>query len=118
MHFIEEDMEPEEYEVADDLTLVRIPNSDDNNRVRSINQRSTHNKENVCNNVVRINRMPEILAKIGPDDDVQLFSHFFEVVEENEHKDIIAKCLGCDNPYKAKSGIPSNFVKHLKVRSL
>lgn len=56
MNFIEEDMEHEEYEVADDLTLVRIPNSNGNNSIRSINQRSTHNKENVCNNVVQINR--------------------------------------------------------------
>lgn len=60
-------------------------------------------------------RMPEILASIGQDDDVQLYSHFFEVIQETENKDIIAKCMGCAKPYKAKSGVPSNLVTHLKV---
>lgn len=118
MDFIETDMvheDEEMYEVADDCTLVRLPNPNGNSKIRSINQRSTHNKENVCHNVVQRDRMPEILESIGPDDDVQLFSHFFKVVEETENKDIIAKCLGCDKPYKAKSGIPSNLVTHLKV---
>lgn len=118
MDFIEEDMVHEEYEVSDDLTLVRVPNSNGNNSVRSINQRSTHNKENVCNNSIQINRMPEILANIGPDDDVQLFSHFFKVVEEQPNKDIVAQCLGCDKPYRAKCGVPSNLVTHLKVSNI
>lgn len=59
--------------------------------------------------------MTAILANIGPDDNVQLFSHFFKVIEEAENRDIIANCLGCERPYKAKSDVPSNLVKHLKV---
>lgn len=94
---------------------MRVPNPINNNSIRSINQRSTHNKENVCNNVIKADRFHALLANIGTDDDVQLFSHFFNVVEKKENNDIVAKCLGCDKPYKAKSNAQSNLVTHLKV---
>lgn len=106
MEFIEEDMIHEEYEVGEDSALIRLPNP---------SHRSIHNKENVCNNVIELDRFPTILANIEEDDDVQLFSHFFTMVEEKENHDIVAKCLGCDRPYKAKSNVQSNLVKHLKV---
>lgn len=104
MNFVEEDMVHETYEVGADSTLIRIPN------IRSI-----HNNENVCNNVNEPDRFHTILANIGEDDDVQLFSHFFTMIEESENNGIVARCLGCDKPYKAKSNVQSNLLKHLKV---
>lgn len=117
MDFIEEDMLPgeETYEVQDDLSLIRIPHLNGSNNIRPTNHRSTHNKENVCNNVIETAQMQAILANIGPEDDVQLFSHFFEIVEKKENNNIVAKCLGCDKPYKAQSNAASNLVTHLKV---
>lgn len=86
MDFIEEDMLPgkETYEAQDDLSLIRIPHLNGSNNIRPTNHRSTHNKENVCNNVIETAQMQAILANIGPEDDVQLFSHFFEVVEKKK----------------------------------
>lgn len=116
MDFLEEDIVYEEtYEVADDFSLLRVPNPSGNNKIPSINQRSTHNSENVCNNVNKPDRFHTILANITTDDDVHLIPHFFNLVEQKENNDIIAKCLGCDKLYKAKSNIHSNLFKHLKV---
>lgn len=123
MDFIEEDFIPDEevYEVAEDLTLIRIPNQSSSNSIgtgiRHTNHRSTHNKENVCNNVAEPDRFQTILANIGINDDVQLLSDFFEVVDKKENNYIVTKCLGCEKPYKANSNVPSNLVTHLKVSS-
>lgn len=120
MDFVEEDMTHETYEVQDDSTLIRIPNQSDNNTTASRNtiHRSTHNKENVCNNVTVPDVFQTILANIGIDDDVQLFTHFFEVVEKSDNNHIKTKCLGCEKPYQAQLNVVSNLVKHLKVGTI
>lgn len=126
MNFFEEDMisdTVETYEVEDDLTLTKIPNQNDLNCIQTGNsitanhrltKRKYSNKENVCNNVIEPDQMQTILANIGPEDDVQLFPQFFNVVERNE-KNITAECLGCNRKYKAQLNVYSNLVTHLKV---
>lgn len=99
--FIEEDIPPDQEIDIENLPVVLVEQS---------------NKENVPNNVAEKNRMREILANIGPDDEVKLLSHFFKVVEKNE-KHITADCLGCGHKYKAQPNVHSNFVTHLKVSS-
>lgn len=60
-------------------------------------------------------RMDLLLAKIGPEHEVELFKEFFEVVE-NDGKNITASCLGCDKKYKAMTNCYSNLTTHLKVK--
>lgn len=123
MDFIEEDILPavELYQVEDDLSLTRISNQNGSNNIetgnRYTNHRSAHNKENVCHNVTEPDPFEKILANIGKNDEVQLYSHFFEIVERKENNHIMTKCLGCQNSYKARFNVPSNLVTHLKVSS-
>lgn len=111
--FLEEDIQQSEleiYEVADDLSLSRLTTLSN----VPLAQRGGSNKENVAANVTEPDRMQSILAKIGPDDNVELFKHFFEEVEKNQNQ-ITAVCLGCGNSYKGPPNVNSNFVTHLKV---
>lgn len=113
--FVEEDIVSpglEIFEVLDDLTLSRVA-------IQSnvpLAQRGGSNKENEDDNRAEPDRMQSILAKIGPDDEVKLFTHFFEETEKTENH-ITAACLGCGHTYKAQPNVHSNFVTHLKVQN-
>lgn len=113
--FIEEEIVSpgvEIFEVLDDLTLSRVS-------IQSnvpLAQRGGSNKENETANRAEPDRMQSILAQIEPDDEIKLFTHFFEETEKTENH-ITATCLGCGHTYKAKPNVHSNFITHLKVRN-